>query len=82
MGDIKYIVTDRKAVAIFNPSQGHDEVARQLYGKPVGAGFLHFDVDGERIKVRCYGSSVSLRIDSRGEVDEAIINKFINQDHY
>lgn len=88
MDKLKYIVTDRGAFATFNGLQNHSDVARSLHGKPVGAGFIHINaVDGRLaqenccvpiIKIKCYGRSVSLNLDSREEADEEIIIKNLN----
>lgn len=83
MDALKYIVTDRGAFAIFNGLQAHSDVARSLHGKPVGAGFVHFinlasderSESGHTFKLLCFGRSVSLGLDSRGDVDSEIIGK-------
>lgn len=85
MDTLKYIVTDRGAFAIFNGLQEHQEVARSLYGNPVGAGFiLPLAVNGAlaqenacvpTLKFKCFGRSMSLNLESRGEIDAAIIAK-------
>lgn len=75
---MKYIVTDNNAVAIFNNLQSHSDVARSLFGKPAGAGFMRFiapEGDTGKISVQCYGESISIGIQSRGRVDEEIINR-------
>lgn len=79
MDALKYIVTDHGAFAIFNGLQNHSDVARSLYGKPVGAGFIRImgDEGTSRASVHCYGRSVSLNLDSRGEIDQDIIHKNI-----
>lgn len=76
---MKYIVTENNDFAIFTKLSNHNDVARDLYGKPVGAGFCNIrqEADSERVNVHCYGRSVSLGIESREE-DEKIINSKIN----
>lgn len=61
----------------------HDEMARNcgVYpggpgGTVVGAGFCFIEDN----RYHCYGSSYSLQIDSRGDVDAAILNKELGID--
>jgi len=68
---IKYIVTEHGDFAIFTALSSHDDVARSLHGKPVGAGFCHI----ENGKFVCNGTSFSLSLASRGLEDSIIINK-------
>lgn len=74
---LKYIVLDApggEAPIIFPRSFYHSYVAGLFSGMTVlGAGFVEIgeDVSGG---VRCYGTSSSLRIDSRGDVDTKLVN--------
>lgn len=72
---LKYIVTENGDFAIFTELSSHNEVARGLYGKPVGAGFAYIVNN----KVTCFGRSVSLKIESRNDKDAEIIEQYINQ---
>lgn len=78
---LKYIVTDHGDFAIFTELSNHSDVARSLYGKPVGAGFCNLiyagNLHGMHIQVECFGHSVTLDLESRKEVDAAVINKHI-----
>lgn len=65
------MVTDKNAFAIFSASQKHSDMARGMWGTPVGAGFCTF-VDG-KFEVHCFGDSVTLNLKARPE-DEVIIN--------
>ncbi|MDD9878257.1 MAG: hypothetical protein OXR84_12525 [Magnetovibrio sp.] len=71
---LKYIVLDAPggaAPVVFPRSFYHAYVAGLFPGMAVlGAGFVEL---GDR--VRCYGTSTSLRIDSRGEVDSELIRE-------
>ena len=58
---------------IFDKITNHDDMASRLpYEKILGAGFVGFGDDGEAY---CYGKSVSLKIESRGQEDNEIIKK-------
>ncbi len=80
---LKYIVTDKKAVAIFSETCVHADMARGMWGKPVSAGFCTIiyagDLHGMSVKSVCHGRSASLDLDSRKELDEEIINKYLGQ---
>ena len=80
--ELKYIVTSHNDFAIFSPSINHNDMARVLNGKPVGAGSCNIrqQADSNRVNVHCYGQSLSLHIGSREE-DEEIINKNINHNY-
>jgi hypothetical protein len=67
--ETKYIVTDKNDFAIFTDLSKHSDVARSLFGKPVGAGFCRI----QNNRFICYGESVSLNLESRLK-DEDIIN--------
>jgi hypothetical protein len=80
MSRFKYIVTDKYAFAIFSETCTHEDMAKGMYGTPVGAGFctiaVGFDKDMPEIQtvnVHCFGESESLNLKSR-ENDEKIIN--------
>lgn len=73
--ELKYVVTDEDAFAIFSAVQSHREMARAMWGKPVGAGFCTVTsaADSEHAHVHCYGDSLTLNLTARIE-DENIIN--------
>lgn len=75
---LKYIVTNNGDFAIFTELSNHSDVARSLHGKPVGAGFCNLicTIEDEPA-IECFGYSATLNLESRGEVDAAIINKHI-----
>ena len=59
---------------IFDKITNHDDMASRLsYEKILGAGFVGFADD---VGACCYGKSVSLKIKSRGQEDNKIINRF------
>ena len=61
--------------AVIFPEEGfyHDEMAKKLGSLGVNAaGFVEFGEDG---KIRCFGRSESLDIETRGEEDAIIIAK-------
>jgi hypothetical protein len=58
---------------IFDKVANHSDIARGLLStKHLGAGFVRFDEQGDSI---CYGESVSMRVKSRGKLDDEIINR-------
>lgn len=74
----KYIVTNHGGFAIFDLGQTHKDIARGLYGIPVGAGMCHITANSDGCaNVHCYGESITLKIKSRKEEDEKIINRRI-----
>jgi len=77
MNKLKYVVDECDGFAIFPPYVNHDDVARlmALRGFPVvGAGFIEI-FDGE---VHCYGKSQSLKMASRGSLDDTVIAKHLD----
>lgn len=69
----KYIVLEQDSLElpfIFSELSTHADVARALRGKVLGAGFCVIQND----RYVCYGESISLEIESRGEVDSKILN--------
>lgn len=76
---LKYITYEHfeghQAFVIFDPITNHNDMSKDLRSiKFLGAGFVGF---GDDRKAHCYGKSESMRIDSRGEKDSAVINMFI-----
>lgn len=75
MEALKYIVTDKGDFAIFSNLSTHSEMARGLYGKPIGAGFCRIKAYSLDTLVTCFGESVTLNLKSAGEEDARIIRK-------
>ena len=73
MHQFKYIIDRIDQFVIFSPSVQHIDAADLLmgdYGSDiVGAGFIDMFDGG----VCCYGTSISLKIDTRGNIDSEII---------
>jgi hypothetical protein len=81
----KYIIADGRAI-VFSPAIQHSDMARG-FGEIAGAGFVSFgtkeDEYGETIiTAHCYGKSVSLDIDSRGDIDSKIVTRQISNPSY
>jgi hypothetical protein len=79
MRKLKYIVDELNGFAIFSNYINHDDVGRLMERRgapPVGAGFIEI-FDG---KVHCYGKSESLRISSRGSIDDSVISTHLDLD--
>jgi len=69
---MKYVITEYKNFAIFSKTTNHSEIGIELFGKPISAGFCHF----ENGKIKCYGESISLGLKSREEDSDIINEKF------
>lgn len=72
---MKYIIVDNgqwEAPVIFDDFTSHYNMAENIPGKILAAGFVVFRSSG----LECYGDSISLKIASRPE-DSKIINKML-----
>ena len=86
--EFKYIRTDL-TFAIFSASETHSHIARAMTEKVTGAGFCDIDlmyyeekgVEKAKIKVHCYGESISLGIKGDKKADENFINQKINGEY-
>lgn len=69
----KYIITEDNLPVVFSDLQQHSNVAYALFpGKNIiGAGFVSVAYNGY---YECYGESVSLKVQSRGDKDSDILN--------
>lgn len=71
----KYIIVQEwgaELPIVFSELLKHSEVAGNKLA--VSGGFVSTDADG---KITCYGESTSLRLESRGEEDAAIIRQHL-----
>jgi hypothetical protein len=73
----KYIVYKSgglEDIMVFSELLNHSEAARAVGRENViSAGFMHVEPDGEyELKCSCYGSSTTLDLQSRGEVDAKV----------
>lgn len=81
---IKYIILDGRTPIIFPDHIGHDDMARGQRQRPTSAGFVSLipisQPDGKRsfINATVYGESISLDLQSQGDKDNLIIEKFLN----
>lgn len=85
MFDVKYIIADGRAI-VFSSAIQHSDMARG-FNFVEGAGFVTFrsekDEYGETItKANCYGKSISLNIESRGDIDSRIVTRQITNPSY
>lgn len=75
----KYIVYDTHLcpmAVVFPELINHNDMARALNINPDdiwGAGFCYINKDAAWT---CYGESISLKVKSRGEEDERLLNKY------
>ncbi len=75
MKQMKYIIVDNgswHSPYIFHEGVQHFEMAQNVPGKVIAAGFIRWTPDG----IECYGNSISLGIASRTE-DTTLINKML-----
>lgn len=80
MRDVKYVILDGSAI-VFSSAITHSEMVGHNQ-KADGAGFVKFyhtkNEWGEDVIIaKCYGSSFSLGVESRGEEDSFIITSQI-----
>jgi len=57
---MKYIRHGHLGIVLFSDAVTHSEVASQLGGKVLSAGFAHIDADN----IQCHGESISLNLRS------------------
>lgn len=73
----KYVVIDTGSFVlpiVFSDLATHADIARPWRGKVLGAGFCYINEKG---RYTCYGESTSLKVHSRGEEDDAILNRYL-----
>jgi len=72
----KYIISEDKLPVVFSELQQHSDVARVVFPglKIIGAGFVSVTDDGS---YECYGESISLKVQSRGEKNSDILNYYL-----
>jgi len=75
MSKIKYVIIEKNGIEqplIFGECLNH---ADAVFGKDgiISAGFVQIYSEDNQVKVCCFGESVSLKLKSRKEVDDAII---------
>jgi hypothetical protein len=75
----KYIIFERDGlefpVLFPNHFVTHNEIHGTFSDKPVAAGFWCLSIGSDNITVSTYGESVSLKLKSRKDLDENLINK-------
>lgn len=76
----KYIKTEDKKIIIFSGLNNHSDFKRF---NPISAGFISFFIDeNKEVKCECYGSSISLKMDSNPEEDTMLANMQIVESYY
>lgn len=80
---LKYVILDDMLPIIFTDGVSHDTIPHGTGMRATSAGFVHLvpitTMKGNRINATVYGESISLGLESRGDHDNAIIEKFLNQ---
>lgn len=79
MGKLKYITFEHIGMVIFETTVGHDTMKQLVGHKALSAGFcqFHYDPEDENTEPRCFGKSVSLRLESTEE-DTATLKRNLN----
>ena len=62
---------------LFVPLIQHDHVNLKTYN-PVAAGFVDIGIEEGKLLIRCYGKSMSLKLTSRGGLDEKVIRETLD----
>jgi hypothetical protein len=76
MWKAKYIIHRQYIPIVFPETINHSDMARNMGWKRediIGAGFVYVEHDS----YNCYGESVSLRVENRGEKDNKILNRYL-----
>jgi hypothetical protein len=76
----KYVIVEQRAIVFFEGITHSEMVGHNQ--KCEGAGFVDFVIENDeygdkRVKAKCYGESVSLKIESRGDIDSFIVSRQI-----
>ena len=83
MRQIKYIMQEGGTPILFPEWLTHSDVARSLGRDVVSAGFCHVggrDEYGNPL-FKCFGESVSLKVQSRGQQDSDILNRSFGMEY-
>lgn len=77
----KYVVIDTGSFVlpiVFSDLACHADIAHPWRGEVLGAGFCYINEEG---RYTCYGESTSLKVRSRGEEDDFILNRCLGVVH-
>lgn len=86
MKKMKYIIIDNgmyETPVIFDEATDHKQMAINVGGSNVNviaAGFIQCIFDGRDVGFSCYGRSVSLGVNSRPDLDSALIHRMMGDD--
>jgi len=73
----KYIIIDELFPILFTECQTHKDLAHGM--RVTSAGFFCTSIEKDKIKVHCYGESISLNIKNQPD-DARLIEKFLSSD--
>lgn len=78
----KYVILNTTSAipVVFSELLTHADVVRSLTGNTkdvLGAGFCYIKQTEDGPRYVCYGESISLKVVSRNEKDEFILNKYL-----
>ena len=82
----KYIIKEVRGVPVaimFDPLISHCDIGtcHESRGKTISAGFFSVtEEDNREIRVDCWGKSVTLKMDSRPDIDEPLLKKVLRSD--
>ena len=62
---------------IFMPKIQHKFV-RVMHQEPIAGGFVDIGIKNGDLFIHCYGRSMSLGVNSRGEIDEKVIRQIFD----
>ena len=75
MSKVKYIRTKSDEIIVFSEYLQH---SRFKWFNPISAGFISISANGKSDPtIQCYGTSISLRLDSKPEEDSELARKQI-----
>lgn len=77
MWKAKYIIDEYERPIVFSELFNHIDVCVNMrFDRKtiLGAGFVYVNESG----YHCYGESISLGVESRGDVDSAVLNRYLN----
>lgn len=74
---LKYIINDKDIPIVFSNEIVHNEIFQKA--KSAGLVCLTFDKKKKKFKAKCFGESTSLKINSKRDEDNMLIEMFLNE---
>lgn len=79
MDQNKYVITEDNDVIIFSPALKHEVFKSR---NPISAGFVYLNVEDGKITAECFGSSVSLGLESRPSDSELVTRRLFRRSFF